>query len=142
MRDEVKHEQSVLGSRISSYITSQSFLISAYAVANNHQADRWGFGFRFYVSMTLSLVGFLLSARATPGIIDASNIIARWHDRQDQLLIDHPELEIYQTFSREEMKGVRRRDLWFAQAAAYIFMAAWVILAILAFVLFLNRQSS
>jgi hypothetical protein len=142
IRDEVKHEQGVLAGRLSSYITSQSFLISAYAVANNHQADKWGFSFRFYVTITLSVVGFLLSARARPGIKDASDIIARWHERQDQLLSDNQDLVIYQTLRHEEMKGIRRRDQWFAQAAAYIFMSAWIILAALSIILFLNRQGT
>ena len=142
IRDEVKHEQGVLSGRLSSYITSQSFLISAYAVGNNHQADLWGFSFRFYVTITLSVVGFLLSARAVPGIKDASDIIARWHEQQDQLLANNTELGIYQTLRREEMRGIRRRDQWFAQASAYIFMAAWIILAGLSVVLFLHRTGS
>lgn len=139
IREEVKHEQSVLANRLSSYIVSQSFLISAYAVGMNHQSDVWGISFRFYFTIILCAVGFLLSLRAQPGILDASDIIRRWHEKQDQLLSEHSELEVYEALRNKEMNEVRRRDQMFAQASAYIFAAAWVLLAVLAVLLYVRN---
>ncbi len=138
-RDEVKHEQDVLSGRLSSYITSQSFLVSAYAVSMGNLNPKWGGDFRLAFPIVLCLVGFLLSVRAQPGITDASTIIGRWHLRQDELLEQHPDLAFYEMLHGSRTERLRARDQWFALAAGYIFAAAWVAFGILSLGLYFRK---
>jgi hypothetical protein len=138
-RDEVKHEQDVLSSRLSSYITSQSFLVSAYAVAMGNLNPKWGGDFRLAFPGVLCLVGFLLSIRAQPGITDASTVINRWHLRQDQLLEEHADLAFYEMLHGSKTQRLRSRDQKFALAAGYIFAAAWVVFGVLSIWLYLRK---
>jgi hypothetical protein len=138
-RDEVKHEQDVLTGRLSSYITSQSFLVSAYAVAMGNPNHVWGATFSLAFPSVLCMVGFLLSVRAHPGIADASHIIQRWHVRQDELLAKYPELSFYEMLQGENMARMRARDQKFAQAAAYLFAITWIAFAVLSVCLYFYR---
>jgi len=140
-RDEVKHEQDVLAGRLSSYITSQSFLVSAYAVSMGNLNPAWGGAFRLTFPIVLCLVGFLLSIRAQPGIDDASQIIQRWHLRQDELLEQHEDLAFYQMLHGNVTSAMRGRDQRFAQIAAAIFASAWVAFAILSVCLYFIRPA-
>jgi hypothetical protein len=139
-RDEVKHEQDVLAGRLNSYITSQSFLVSAYAVSMGNLNPNWGGLFRLAFPVVLCLVGFLLSLFAQPGIQDASAIIARWHLRQDVLLEQHPELAFYQLLHEDKQVRMRSRDQKFAQASAAIFATAWVVFGFLSAGLYFYRR--
>lgn len=123
------HEQTVLSSRLNSYIVSQSFLIAAYATSMNNWGPPNGHLYRMAFPIVLSILGFLLSLRAQPGIKDACLIIHRWHEQQDAILAAHPELDDYQVLRRNAEERKRVRDQWFAQTAAFIIAPAWVIFA-------------
>src|SRR5579859_1525648 len=138
-RDEVMHEQKVLAARLTSYITSQSFLISAYAVSMNNWGPPRSAHYRLAFPLVLCLLGFLLSLRANPGIVYASQVIHRWHEKQDQLLVDHPELSEFDVLRSNSLVRKRVRDQWFAQTAAYIFALAWITFAAISLVMFLWR---
>lgn len=139
IRDEVMHEQNVLGTRLTSYITSQAFLLSAYAVSMNSGSEAWAKSYRIAFPIVVCAVGFLLSVRAQPGIADASSIIKKWHQKQDELLDNHPELRLYEPLRRDQTAKIRNRDQWFAQAATLILGIAWILLAALSIYLY-SRQ--
>jgi hypothetical protein len=107
-REEGKHEFDILAGRLNTFMTSQAFLVSAYAVSMNNTNESWGHAYKMTFPTLLSLMGLILSARAVPGIIAACGMIHHWHNRQDGLLASD-------------------RDIWFAQTSPYIFGVAWVV---------------
>jgi hypothetical protein len=130
-RDEIQHEYSILGNRLNSYITSQSFLATGYAIAMGNNNSWWGHTFRLVFPLTLCLLGILLSVRAHPGIVGACHAIKLWHGRQNQLL-DGGGFPDYVLFTTEEYKRAQSRSLYFSQAAAWIFAVGWVVFLLLA----------
>lgn len=126
-RDEIKHELDALNGRLSSYITSQSFLVTAFAVSMGNPNPVWGPTFRVAFPVALSLVGIALSIRAQPGILDNCERVRIWHSRQDQLLNDDETIRNLYNLPMPKLAMMHRRDLAFAQAAPMIFLTAWIL---------------
>jgi len=85
-RSENIHEWALLSNRVSAYITSQSFLVTAYAISMGNLDPH----FRWFFPPTLCLVGLLSSIRAYPGIEGATIIISQWRRKQDRLFLLNP----------------------------------------------------
>ena len=90
-RQENRHEWNLLSSRVSSYITSQSFLVTAYAVAMGNQNSKWGNWFTLIFPLIVSIIGVATSWRAAPGINGAVKILKLWHKKQDRLFFQNPD---------------------------------------------------
>lgn len=131
-REEIKFESGVLTSRLMTYITSQSFLVSAYAVSMNNLQPYWGGTYRLAFPFILSATGLLLSVQAYPGIAGACRIVKQWHIKQNDLLEAHPELNDYLILHRKGMAQVYGRSLWFAQSSPWLFGLVWLLLGTLA----------
>lgn len=127
-REEVKSEYNVLANRLSSYITSQSFLVSAYTIAMGNASPR----FRLAFPILLSIVGVLLSVRAQPGIAGSCDVIVRFHRQQNTLLEEEPDLQRASILQLRRVSDLHEKNLLFAQGAVWIFGFAWVLLAALA----------
>ncbi len=121
------------------YITSQSFLVSAYAVAMNSGDFKWGVTYRLAFPLILCCAGTLLSIQAFPGISGACHIIERWHIKQNDLLEANPQLEDYNILHRKDMAKVYGRSLWFSLASPWLFATVWILLAALA--IWLHRMN-
>jgi len=131
-REEGKHEFDILAGRLNTFITSQAFLVSAYAVAMNNANLQWGRQYRLVFPTLLSIMGLILAVRALPGIFAAVKMIRHWHNRQDGLLEDDIELQKYYALQPREQTLIHARDIWFAQTSPYIFGIAWILFGILA----------
>jgi hypothetical protein len=131
-REELNHEYGVLSSRLTSYITSQSFLVSAFAVAMNNVGSHWTHEYRLYFPVLLVFVGVSLSARAHPGIKGVCQIIHNWHVRQNKLFETSDELDDWEILRHEQVASVNERNLWFAQTSSWIFGIAWILMGVIA----------
>lgn len=131
IRAEIQHEYNVLGNRLTSYITSQSFLFTTYGVSMQNQNQDWGVAFRLLFPLIVCSVGLLTSLRAQPGILSACLILDKLHERQYRLY-DDPDVTRLDSLDPTWMREVHTRSLKFSVAAAYIFGIAWVALLCLA----------
>ena len=131
-RAEVHHEYDVLSSRLNSYMTSQAFLVSGYAISMGNVVQNTGREFRFIFPLILSAVALLLSFRAQPGITGACKVIAEWHLKQEKLFLSGTVLDDYSVLRRVDITESHEKNLWFAQTAPWIFGSAWILMAILA----------
>ncbi len=126
-REEIKHEYNVLGNRLTSYITSQSFLFTTYGVSMANPNPVWGPTFRLLFPLIVCTVGILTSIRAQPGIRSACEILDSLHERQYKLY-DDPDVRQLDPLDRDWMVHVHTDSLKFSAAATYIFGLAWVAL--------------
>ena len=62
-RAEDRHEWSLLSNRLSSYITSQSFLVTSYAIAMGNSNPRWSEWFTLLFPSLIALLGLATSWR-------------------------------------------------------------------------------
>ncbi len=131
-RAELHHEYDVLATRLNSYITSQAFLVSGYAISMGNMNPAWGREFSLYFPLLLSMVAIMLSFRAHPGIRGACNVITRWHHREADLFQLGRGLEDYDAIRAEDLRSSKDRNLLFAQTSAWIFGVAWFLMAVLA----------
>ena len=131
-REEIHHEYDILSARLNSYITSQAFLVSGYAISMGNSVPGTSSTFRLAFPLILSAAAILLSLRALPGIVGACTVIAQWHDRQSTLFEKGVGLADYEVLRRTNVREVHERHLWFATTSPWIFIAAWVLMAGLA----------
>jgi len=130
-RAELHHEYDVLANRLNSYITSQAFLVSGYAISMGNMNSVFGLKFSLYFPLLLSLVAILLTVRAQPGISGACNAINRWHNREADLFQFGRGLADYGPIRADDLRASNDRNLWFAKTSAWIFGGAWLLMAVL-----------
>lgn len=85
-RSEIHFESSLLAERTSAYLSSQSFLMIAFASTMANSNPDWGNLFRLVVPAVLALLGLITSLHAMPGIKSNFEVIERWHQKQAELL--------------------------------------------------------
>jgi len=85
-RSEIHFESSLLAERTSAYLSSQSFLMIAFASSMANSNPEWGELFRLVVPAILSVLGLITSLHAMPGIKSNFDVIERWHQKQSELL--------------------------------------------------------
>ncbi len=154
-REEIRHEFNLLGSRVSSYLTSQSFLVVSYVTAMVNTAT-WGRNYAIIFALLLCGLGGALSWRATNGIDGACEIIKKWLAQQNLLFHDspvnspevtHPNLVAFHINRlKSKEKGddnesptthadeIHDRSLKFSKLAPRIFGVAWGSFACLSIV--------
>jgi hypothetical protein len=76
----------LLAERTSAYLSSQSFLMIAFASSMANSNPEWGDLFRLVVPAILSVLGLITSIHAMPGIKANFEVIERWHQKQGELL--------------------------------------------------------
>jgi hypothetical protein len=162
IRSEDQSEWSLLSNRLSSYITSQSFLVSAYTISMGNGNPKWGDRFTLVFPLLLAAVGVLVTVFAYPGITSASEVIQLWHKKQSRLYLLNPEeadkdpsAAQYDPAMDDFRDGrpmqhardaeglpvdvVHSKGLRYALVAPWIFGVTWVLLA--ALTLFLHLSS-
>lgn len=85
-RSEIQFESTLLASRTSGYLSSQSFLMIAFASSMANTNPDWGNLFRLVVPSVLALLGLITSLHAIPGIRASYEVVERWHRKQAELL--------------------------------------------------------
>lgn len=158
-RGESQHEFTLLLTRLSTYMTSQSFLFIAYPTAMGTviSDDR---RFSLLFPLVLCTLGFLLSIHAHPGIKGAIERIDMWRDRERQLFavrqdakggevtgVD-PDLADFRSEPtsiasegnrKQTTDKVYVRSLRFAEVTPFVFGTSWVLLGVLTVYLHLTR---
>lgn len=132
-REEVKHEYNVLTGRLTTYITSQAFLVNAYAVSMNNTNSHWGTIYQAILPSALCIFGFLLTLQAYFGIDAVCKIIQAWHAHQLELLDAHPELDHWTILGQSNIRHVNSKSLTFARYSTWIFGLAWILMGGIAF---------
>jgi hypothetical protein len=93
-RSEIQFESQMLSSRLGAYLSSQSFLIIAYASYMNDGWSKPG-PFVLLVPFPMALLGIVLSLDALRAIRSSYGVIQQWNDRQNTLLEQHGYLADY-----------------------------------------------
>ena len=88
-RSEIHFESSLLAERTSAYLSSQSFLMIAFASSMANSNPEWGELFRPVVPAILPVPGLIPSLPAMHGINPHFAVIARWHQTPSELLQLH-----------------------------------------------------
>jgi hypothetical protein len=134
-RSEVQHEMSLMLARLNALLTSQSFLVIAYAssmaIANGH----WSEPLAMLLPPFLALLGFVLAIEGRIGIVAARRALWRWQHRLDELVRKDPSLCDWADTLDEGARDTRRAGELFAVRSPIIFMGAWVFLFCLPLVL-------
>ena len=145
-RSEIKHEFTLLSSRMNAYVTSQSFLMIAFASAMNNTNPHWGKMFTLVFPVGLALLGMVTSLRAYQGIVAAVHTIASWHGKQNQLFENDLAMDDYRVqrsrpiFEPDSsVDAVHQSSLTFAQFTPRVFLIAWCLFSALA--VFLHVKS-
>lgn len=137
-RAETRHEYSLLGQRVSWYVTCQSFLIIAFSsgMSNSNVYFRLGIG------LILPALGIVTSILIKPFIDGAIAIINKWGDKEYEVL-QNEDLQDFQvkrvyknvrssSHSVEHSKDViKTESLKFAKLISVVFIYGWISLCFL-----------
>lgn len=121
IRDEIRAEHTLIANRLSWYVTSQSFLVTAFVISQGN-----GFAwFRWFSTVLLPVVGFTSSALIFPSILGAVSTITLWHQKQDEFFKLNKAFK--NAFSMQRPSWVERRGLLFPQIMPLLFGLVWII---------------
>lgn len=135
IRTEIRFETGLASERLNSFISSQSFLVIAYASSMASSNARWEQVFTILIPPFLALLGLALSVLAWPGIIASQAVIERWREKERDLLGGHPDLLertlVADDAGRADIDRRRLEGALFARRAPLVFVVAWCWLAAL-----------
>lgn len=142
-RSEIHFESTLLASRTSSYLSSQSFLMIAFASLMANTNPEWGSLFRLVVPSVLALLGLITSLHAIPGIRGSFDVIERWHRKQADLLQTEGNVGLLPNHDsalfgegNTPAGGERyKRTLMFSLRTPIIFGCVWAVLGVFCIVL-------
>jgi hypothetical protein len=141
-REEIKHEFNLLSNRVSAYITSQSFLVTGFALSLGNLNPQWGELFRQVFPPMLVLLGLASSILVRPGIQGACDTIGLWHIKQDSLFENDPRMQEYRVLrcvvpcgQSDPVDLIHRRSLLFARWAPLLFAIAWSVFGVMSLLL-------
>ncbi len=138
-RTEIRYEHSLLGQRVSWYMTSQSFLIIAFASGLNNS----NVSFKLGIDLILLTLGIITSILVLPSINGAIAIVHQWAAKEQEVLQDE-ELKDFNIegihekvslFSHKKVKQktdvIKKESLKFARLAPVVFIYGWIALFLL-----------
>ncbi len=137
-RNETMHEYSLLGQRVSWYVTCQSFLIIAFSFGMGNS----NIYFRLGVGLILPTLGIVTSILIKPSIDGAIAIINKWGEKeyevlQDDKLDDFKIKRVYEKARSNSHKVEQKKDLIkteslkFARYISVVFTYGWLCLCLL-----------
>lgn len=85
IHEEIRSEYSLIANRLSWYVTSQSFLVTAFAISRG-SGFTW---FHWFSTILLPAIGILASVLIYPSIVGACETIKLWHMKQDAFYDRH-----------------------------------------------------
>ncbi|MCG7600099.1 hypothetical protein MHM84_09890 [Halomonas sp. McH1-25] len=147
-RSEIQFQSSLLAGRLNAFISSQSFLVIAYAMTASSLIGQWQAPFTLLFPPFLALLGLTLALQAWPGIKAAYVVLGEWEQRQDELLAVSRELKKYDLHAAErspesQHSGIAwkhfRQGALFPRYAPWLFSTAWCFFASLPVVLFFTH---
>ena len=120
LREELHFEHTLLGGRMTYYMTSQSFLFTAAAIA---RATQWH-GVYWFSGVMLPLVGVAASAVLLDSIHAAYGRMDRWRAKEKLFEGRHPLVVLYP-------EDKHRKSLRFTTLMPWLFIAVWLAFAAL-----------
>ena len=134
-RSEIQHEYTLLYSRVSTYVTSQSFLTIAFASAMSNRSAAGNQVFSLWFPILLSLIGIITSLTVRGGVNGSVDTIGLWHVKQNKLFESDPLMDDYlvtlQVKSKNPLDKNNRHSLEFAQIMPYVFLISWCLFGLL-----------
>jgi hypothetical protein len=129
IRDESHAEHMLIANRLTWYVTSQSFLVTAFAISRGN-----GFGwFRWFSTLLIPAIGLLSSSLVFPSIVGACETIRLWHEKQCHFFLRHPEFKA--AFWLERPPWIESRGLLFPKVIPVIFGVFWLVIHIASYFL-------
>jgi hypothetical protein len=122
IREEIRAEHALISNRLTWYVTSQSFLVSAFAISR-------GSGFQWYSwfsTLLLPAIGFCATALIFPSIAGAVRTIRIWHARQKEFLARHS--EFCAAFDLRRPTWIERNGLLFPRLIPLLFGTFWLVI--------------
>ena len=144
-RSEIKYQSDLLTSRLNSLLTSQSFLLIAYASSMSGLIGHWQDPFALVFPPVLAVLGLVLSLQAWPGIRAGYAVIGLWHQKERHLLIGDNDLNEYDYLPAPRETGdepdewLRKRSregALFTRQAPLVFIVAWCCFVVLPFAMY------
>jgi hypothetical protein len=141
-RREIKFQSDLLSSRLSSLLTSQSFLLIAYASAMSGLIGHWQDPFALVFPPVLAVLGLVLCLQAWPGIRAGYAVIALWHCKEREVLVRDSEVNAFdylpapQETADEPDRWINERSeegALFTKQAPLVFTVTWCYFAVLPF---------
>ena len=122
IRDEIKTEYNLLNSRLTWFVTSQSFLVSAFAISRAN-----GFvWFDWFATLLLPIVGLLLAALVLPSLMAACQTIELWHEKQAHFFVNQPEFDHCLHLNRKSW--LEHQGLLLPQIMPFVFITFWLVI--------------
>lgn len=143
-RSEIHFESTLLASRTSGYLSSQSFLMIAFASSMANNNPDWGNLFRLVVPGLLALLGLITSLHAIPGIRASYDVIERWHIKQAELLqveghvglLPNNDSALFGEGSSPTGGQRYKRTLLFSLRTPILFGSVWALLGVFCVLLY------
>jgi len=121
IREEIRAEHVLISNRLTWYVTSQSFLVSAFAISCG-SGFTW---FKWFPAVLLPMIGLTASCLIFPSIVGASQTIRLWHQKQREFFAREPEFS--KAFLLERKSHIDSRGLWFPRFMPLLFGSFWLI---------------
>ena len=130
-RGEIKHEYALLTSRLTWYITCQSFLLTTYAISYSNCR-----GYNWFSHIFLPLFAISVTLLALNMIQGATLTIRMWSEMRKHLIMKNPTLNSviitrWRHPSKHKYDAIHIRSLWFPRFIPMLFMVAWILIFIL-----------
>jgi len=129
IREEIRSEYMLITSRLTWFVTSQSFLVSAFAIS---QANGFVW-FRWFSTLLLPAVALLLTLLALPAIVSACKTIELWHQKQAAFFARQPEFR--EAFVLARKPWMEEQGLLFPQLMPILFAVFWLVIPIVTYFL-------
>lgn len=137
VREEIRNEIGLLNSRLNALMSSQSFLVIAYATSLSSGNGDFSGAFTLALPPLLALLGGALVLEAIPSLRAALRAVSDWRQRELALVGATPEFAPYTLAvdekSRRAVQKRQHQGRHFASRAPAIMLTAWVVLLVLPF---------
>ncbi len=124
IRDEIRAEHNLIANRLTWFVTSQSFLVSAFAISRGNNFT-W---FHWFSTTLLPLLGFVSAALVLPSILGAIATIKLWHEKLHRFFEMHPDLKAALALKRPPW--IENRGLLFPKMMPLLFATFWLVIGI------------
>jgi len=120
LRDEIRAEHTLIANRLTWYVTSQSFLVTAFTISRG-AGFNW---FHWYSTTLLPALGFVASLLIFPSIVGACETIRLWHRKQHEFFAREPSFKT--AFHLQRPYWIEARGLLFPKCIPGLFGSFWL----------------
>lgn len=121
IREEIRAEHALIANRLTWYVTSQSFLVSAFAISSG-SAFTWH---HWFSTLLLPLIALTTSVTIYPSILGARKTIHLWHEKQRGFFARHPEFSA--AFELKRASWIESQGMLFPAVVPLLFAAFWSV---------------